>query len=241
MSLSRSKIIRKGMLEPATFTLEPLGPALPEISTADEVFRPFPLGRSEVPQVEAEEVAVVEEIPPGIPEEEALRMAREAHAEGLREGRAQAEAELSSVCEALGKALLATGSLRPQLLHEAEDDLLKLSVLIAKKIMLREFACDPGIMAGVVQAAVEMACDEGNVVVRLNPAEYLVAVECVEFKELLREHPGINLKPDAAVGRAGCLVETARGNIDAGVEAQLDEILRRLVEEKSEHREEVDD
>ena len=51
-----------------------------------------------------------------------------------------------------------------------------------------------------------------------------------------REKRRVTLKGDPAVPSAGCLVETVRGSIDAGLEAQIDEIYRRLFEEKNARR-----
>jgi flagellar assembly protein FliH len=233
--MSSSKIIRKGGEPQRPYTLEPLGGALPGLEP--EGFRAIVLGGEEPQEVEAEpEIA-----PPCIPEEEALRRIEEAHADGVKQGEEQARGELARVSQALAQALSSTAALRAQLMHEAEEDLLKLSVLIARKVMQREFACDPGIMAGLVRGALELVCDSGEIVVRLNPEEYTVVAECREFAELRNGKRSITLKGDPAIGRAGCLVETVRGNIDAGLDAQLEDILRRLTEEKSAHRETLDE
>jgi flagellar assembly protein FliH len=229
--MSSSKIIRKGGDPQLAYTLEPLGSVRPSLDNVG--FRAIALGAEEAEEVEEEPPAA----PPCIPEEEAIRRIQQSHADGLKQGKRQAEAELSKVTDALAQALLATGSLRGQLLHEAEEDLLKLAVLIARKVMQREFACNPGILAGLVRAALELATEGGEVVVKLNPEEYLILAQSREFGELLSERVGITLKGDPAIGRAGCLVETVRGNIDAGLDAQLDEIFRRLTEERSARRE----
>jgi flagellar assembly protein FliH len=232
--MSSSRINREG--GGSLYILEPLVGALRQ--PQQEGFRPLALGGEE--SCEDEQLPV--ELPPAPPtilEEEAFRMVREARAEGAREGRAQAEAELAAASLALGEALSGVAALHAKLLHDAEEDLLKLSMLIARKVMLREFACEPGLLAGLVHGAVELASDGGDVVARLNPEEYAVVADCHEFRELLRENPRISLKSDPSVGRAGCLLETGRGNIDAGVDAQLDEIMRRVMEEKSARREEV--
>lgn len=235
--MSSSKIIRKGEDFFPSILLGPLG-ALPEF--APDTFRPVRLGVEEPEELEPPpEEEEPEELPPTIPEEEALARIAQAHAEGIEEGRRQAEAELAPLAQALEQALAATATLRSQLMHEAEEDLLRLSVLIARTVMLREFACDPGILAGVVRAALELTSEGGEVLVRLNPAEYALVADTPEFQALSGEKPGVVLKGDPAVGRAGCLVESARGTIDAGVDAQLDDILRRLAEAKSERREEA--
>lgn len=232
--MSSSKIIRNGAEPQLPFALFPLGAALPPLEP--EGFRPVALGGTG--ELEAEPAEEEPLPPPCIPEEEALQRIRQAHLEGVTQGRAEARAELESAAEALAQALEATAALRPQLMHEAEEDLLRLSVLIARKVMLREFSCDPGILAGLVRGALELATEAGEIVVRLNAEEYQVVAECREFRELLSENRSLSLKPDPSLPPAGCLVETARGNIDAGLDAQLDDILRRLCEEKSARREE---
>jgi len=230
--MSSSKIIRKGGDPQKCYTLEPLGSELPKRELAG--FRAIHLGEEEK-DLEPEDQEAYQE-PPCIPEEEALRRIQEARADGVKEGSKAAEAALAKVSEALGQALLATGSLRAQLLQESEEDLLKLSVLIARTVMLRELSCEPGILAGVVQGALALASDGGEVVVRLNPDDYLLIEQRPEFSAVSREKRRVTLKGDPAVPSAGCLVETARGSIDAGLESQLDEIYRRLFEEKNARR-----
>jgi len=230
--MSSSRIIRKGGEPQRCYTLEPLGGELPKPEQCD--FRAVRLGVEE--SVPAEEDAEPCEPTPCIPEEEALRRIQQAHGDGVKEGRQQAEASLATVSEALAQALLATGSLRARLLSESEEDLLKLSALIARKIMLREVSCDPGVLAGMVQGAVELASSGGEVVVRLNPEDYAAVAQRPEFAALSGEGRRITLKGDPAVVPAGCMVETVRGNIDAGLDAQLEEISRRLTEEKSARR-----
>jgi len=229
--MSSSRIIRKGGEPQRCYTLEPLGGELPKREPAG--FRAIHLGEEER-ELEPEEEPC--QAPPCIPEEEALRRIAQAHADGVKQGSKAAEAALAKVSEALAQALLATGSLRAQLLQESEEDLLKLSVLIARTVMLRELSCDPGFLATLVHGALELASDGGEVLVRLNPEDYALVAQRPEFAGLSGEKRHIALKADPSVASAGCLVETARGNIDAGLDAQLDEIYRRLCEEKCARR-----
>ncbi|GFO67311.1 hypothetical protein GMLC_08900 [Geomonas limicola] len=230
--MSSSRILRGSFDSQQSFTLAPLGE---QVSTPEpDVFRPVSLGEPE-PQPEVEE-ALEYLAPPSIPEEEAVRRIQQAHAEGLKEGRRQADEQFARVSEALGQALLATGTLRSRLMQEAEEDLLKLSVQIARTIMQRELACDPWILAQVVHHAVETAADGGEMVVRLNPDDYQMVARRPEFAVAPGEKRKVILKEDPAIPGAGCLVETGRGTLDAGLAAQLDEIYRRLCEEKCTRR-----
>lgn len=234
--MSSSKIIRRGC-ESSPFLLGPLGtpPAQP---TAQEEFRAVRLGAAE-PDPEPELEEEPEPPPPCIPEEEALRRIQQAHAEGFKKGKQQAEEDLAKVGEALAQGLLSIGGLRGQLLREAEDDLLKLSVLIARKVMMRELTLDPRMVIGLVQGALELASEEGEILVRLNPDEYQVVAYSPQFEALSRERKRITLREDPSLPPAGCVVETVRGNIEAGIEPQLEEIFRRLFEERNAQREEV--
>jgi flagellar assembly protein FliH len=230
--MSSFKIIRNAADPPPAFFLGPLGGDLPERESS--VFRAVQFGVQENSPCDPEGAQPCD--PPCIPEEEALRRISQAHGDGVKEGRSLAEAALSKVSEALAQALLATGSLRGRLLHESEEDLLKLSTLIARKVVLREVSLDPGILAGMLQGALEFASEGGEVVVRFNPEDYALVAQRPEFAALSGEGRRITLKGDPAVAPAGCMVETVRGNIDAGLDAQLDEIFRRLTEEKSARR-----
>jgi len=235
--MSSSKIIRQGGEGQLTVVLGELESmvASQPAKTAHGGFRSINLGGYEPDDQEPEE-----ELPPPPPmmlEEEAHRLIEEARREGLKEGREKAEAELAKVGEALAKALVQIGELRGQVLHEAEADLLKLAVAIARKVVLKELAADPGTLARLVRAAVEVAVDGDEVLVRLNPEDHAVAESCQEFKEMLRECPQVSIKADPDLPQAGCLVETVRGNIDAGLDAQLEEIYRGLAEERSGRRE----
>lgn len=201
-----------------------------------EGFKAVALGAREPEPDESPEEEELPPPPPMILEEEALARIAEAREEGMREGKRQAEMELSSVAEALAQSLLQTQALRERVLCESEEDLLLLAVAIARKVVLAEISLHPEILARVVRGAVEALSEGDQVVVRLSRDDYRQAADCPEFAQLLQEKRRISLKADPALPPGGCLVETERGNIDAGLESQLDEILRRLLEQKNARR-----
>ncbi|GAB7025733.1 FliH/SctL family protein [Geotalea toluenoxydans] len=177
--------------------------------------------------------AVEEKIVVGIPEEEADRREQAAYNEGLREGKRQAEESLAKVSEALAKALLSTGGLRQKVMQESEEDLLKLAIVIARKIILQEISIDRRILVNIVKAAVSNVSDGDEVVVRLSPSDYEIVADHREFLPPANEKRRITLKADETIPGGGCLVETSMGAIDARIEAQLDEIFRRFMEDRS--------
>ena len=119
------------------------------------------------------------------------------------------------------------------MLRESEEDLLKLAVMIARKVIHQEIATDRMILAKIVAAAVNSASEREDIVIRLNPEDHrLVAAHKHLYLNGFNDDRLLDLKSDDSVTPGGCIVDTAMGEIDARTDAQLDEIFRRLLEEK---------
>jgi flagellar assembly protein FliH len=162
-------------------------------------------------------------------EQQAQRRAQEAYERGLREGRAAAAEESRAAWQArleqLARAIEGLATLRSRIRKEAEGDLIKLSLAIARRILHREVSVDPHALAGIVKACTERLDRQEVHCVRVHP-DFAAGV-----KELLeRWKAGVQVDADPAVGRGGLVFETARGAIDAGVETQLGEIERGFAE-----------
>lgn len=158
----------------------------------------------------------------------------EIYRNGMDEGRRQAERGLANVFKSLRDGVSAVTGLRSRVFKESEEDILKLAVMVARKIVQQEITQDPVILASIIAAAVGGCTERDRVVVRLNPNDYaVVAANRQAFLAGLGDDVPITLTPDDGVGPGGCLVETATGTVDARIESQLDEIYRTLLEERS--------
>ena len=167
-------------------------------------------------------------------EEELQARLDELYRNGMDEGRRQAERGLANVFKSLRDGVSALTGLRSRVFKESEEDILKLAVMVARKIVQREITRDPEVLAAIIAAAVGGCTERDRVVVRLNPNDYsVVAANRQTFLAGLGEDAPITLTPDEGVGPGGCLVETATGTVDARIESQLDEIYRTLLEERS--------
>ena len=119
-------------------------------------------------------------------------------------------------------------------MRESEDELVKLIMMVARKVILREVSIDRRILSDVVQAAIEGLSERDEIIIRLNPDDYaLVTTSREDYlrKELLTDR--MQLKPDSSVLPGSCQIDTEMGTINAGIDAQLDEIFRRLLAERS--------
>ena len=167
-------------------------------------------------------------------EEELNRQINESFEKGLIQGKDLAERGLLNVFRSLRVATEGVHVLREKIMRESEDELVKLIMMVARKVIVREIRMDRMILYNVVQAALSDLSERGDITIRLNPDDYiLVTTSHEEYfrKELLTER--MHLKSDPTVLQGCCLVDSEMGTIDAGIDAQLDEIFRRLLEERA--------
>ena len=160
---------------------------------------------------------------------EAEQEVRAAYERGFREGEAagtqRASERVQGVIEKLGKTLDEIRGYRGRLRREAEVDLLRLSLAIARRVLRRELTVDPQALLGLVKAALEKLDSRESVKIRIHPqlAEMLSA-------QLGGENRLIEVISDPSLDLGGAIVDTSRGSFDASADTQLVEIERGLVD-----------
>lgn len=173
--------------------------------------------------------------PPGDAEEaDAAAAARQVEArveeagqKGYREGEAGARGAVQPVLERLAHSIEVMAGLRSHIRKEAESDLVKLSIAIARRILHRELSVDPEAISGLMKAALEKLQSQEIHRVRVHPD-----LEAAVRGALERFASARNVEVVADGGReSGDVVfETTRGNLDASVDTQLQEISRGLAD-----------
>ena len=157
--------------------------------------------------------------------------ARESYAAGMRDGEAAARArfaaEIQKTIERLSRAIDEIAGLRPRLRAEAEADLIRLSLAIARRVLRRELAIDPEALHGLVLGALEKLQGQEIARVRVHPSHASPISACLREK---RDGAAIEVVPDATREIGDIVFETQRGNLDASVESQLQEIERGLAD-----------
>lgn len=164
---------------------------------------------------------------PGMSSEERDRLALEAYQRGFTEGkavgRAQAEAEVGPVIEQLSRRLADLATLRSRIRNQAEEDLLKLSIAVARRILRRELTLDPESIQGLIKVALEKLQSRELTRVRVHPDQEPLVRSCLERLGLPRT---LELAADNTLQPGDVRFETPHGILDTSVEAQLREIER---------------
>jgi flagellar assembly protein FliH len=167
---------------------------------------------------------------------EAEQKISDAHAAGVREGEAAgrtwAASEVQPVIERLSRAIDELANLRSRLRAEAEADVIKLALAIGRRVLRRELAIDPEALHGLVLAALEKLQAQEICRVRVHPS-HAAAVTGYLAKALTSAK--VDVVPDASRELGAIVFETSRGNLDASVESQLQEIERGLADRLRRH------
>jgi len=168
-----------------------------------------------------------------ISEEEAQLRIDEAYDSGFAESRRQFEMDLAIVSRAFGAAVAEINGLRDLLFKESEDDLLRLAIKLAERIIRQEITLDRSILAKNVADVVGHLTDHEGFILSFNPEDYRIIVENGYLAHTgIADMKRIDVKPDENVTLGGCLVETASGQVDGQIEAQLSELFNQLMEER---------
>ncbi len=152
--------------------------------------------------------------------------------EGRQEGALQAgakfEEQLAVERGAVARALGDFARERAAYYRKIEEEAVQLALAIARKVIHREAQVDPLLLMGIVRVALERMEGATDVTLRVAPqagAEW-------------RKHLGAQLNAgkmpeiveDPAVGPQQCVLRTAMGTVDLGLEVQLKEIEKGLTD-----------
>lgn len=160
-------------------------------------------------------------------EQEVKERSQSAYQRGLAEGEAggrqHAAAQLQAALERLAETIEDIVRTKPRLRHEAEEDVVKLALAIARRILYRELATDPDAILGLVRAALDRLDGRDIPRVRVHPQDAPVVQRHFERTSVPVK---IEVCADAGLARGSAVFETPRGSFDASVDTQLNEIER---------------
>jgi flagellar assembly protein FliH len=164
-------------------------------------------------------------------EQEAEARTRAAYNQGLAAGEAAAvqrmQQKLDPVLNGLNAMIAELASCRKRVRAEAEDDAVKLSIAIARRILYRELSTDPEAILGLVKAAFGKLNARETHRLRVSPSD---AAAIHEHRAKLQLPPALEVASDGSLTPGSAIFETTRGELDASVDTQLSEIDRGLTD-----------
>src|SRR5213594_606693 len=213
MPSSGSRSARARAMSSSSFA--PLAEAVPK------VFGPF----GPPPPAAAPEAAAA--APPPGPSAEEIERTFQA---GVERGRAEARAELETVGASFTHSLRELADFRTRSKERYERELLELALGVARKVVQQELAERPEIWLGLIRAAVRRVVDRERITVRVPPRLLAFLRDALpELRASLDAVKELDLVEDPSLPAGGCVIESRFGEVNLGVEAQLEAVERALV------------
>jgi flagellar biosynthesis/type III secretory pathway protein FliH len=108
-----------------------------------------------------------------------------------------------------------------------KEEIAKLSIEIARKILMRKISDGDYEIQSIVQEALKNAPARQDLIVYLNPQD-LAACQKIQQEDASGMLSGIKLVADQNIGRAECVLESPKGTVKALIDEHLEQIGKAL-------------
>ena len=193
--------------------------------------KPFP----EISEARELQEAVVEEAPPPPPHVDIDQLEKDAfdrgyaegHESGSEEGRKAGEETADARVEELARryadSLAEFAAFKDTLRAQVEEEVVRLALAVAKKIVHREIYIDSTIIHTLVRVALERVSGKSAVKVRLSRPDYEYMTKM--HSDMSRvEGREIEFESDNTLSQGDCVIQTEAGDIDARIEEEFNEV-----------------
>jgi len=154
---------------------------------------------------------------------------REGFELGLKEGREKAEKESKEILQRLESLIKSLQSIREEIYKKAEEEILELSIAIAKKILRRELELNRSSILQLVREAIRRLTEGDTIKIFLSFEDFeMVKRDKEDLIRELGESKNLVIFPSQEVFPGGCFVETEFAQVDARLETQLEAIVQGL-------------
>ena len=150
---------------------------------------------------------------------------QQAYRQGRSEGEASAteaaKKQYGAKLKELAQALESLASLRSRVRYEAERDLVKLSIEVARRVLRRELSVDSDALRGIVKACLEQLDQREIRRLRLHPEQAASL-----GSSMAERNVRVEITADSTLSPGSVVFETSQGELDGSIETQLLEIER---------------
>ena len=133
----------------------------------------------------------------------------------------------SQACQAINDVVKKLNQFYDKVFVEHKEEIARLSVEIARKILMRKVEDGDYEIQSIVKEALNNAPTRQDIVVHLNPEDL------AECQKALRDEPDdtltdVKFVSDSNIGRAECLLESPKGIVESLINEHLDRISKAL-------------
>ena len=110
---------------------------------------------------------------------------------------------------------------------------MRLALAMAERVVRREIDIDRDLLAVMARVAIDRLGENAVATIHLNPAD----CEATMGRAASLQAGSVAVVADTNVPRGGCVVRSAFGTIDAGIDSQMRELARALLGDENEQEE----
>ena len=152
--------------------------------------------------------------------------------QGYKEGMKKALDEFDEQIKTMTRIRAEVIDYRIKVIKDAEREIAKLGLLIAKKIIRRTIEEKKYIVVDCINFALKSVSQTEELVIRLNPDDYkTITDKKSKAEKSISRSKDIKFVEDRRVEKGGCIIETQNGDIDARPSSQL-KIADRIINKK---------
>ncbi|GLB59350.1 hypothetical protein NCCP133_14830 [Cytobacillus sp. NCCP-133] len=156
---------------------------------------------------------------------------KQGYAAGVKEGKQSSVKEYSELIQS-AKEIINTAKNDYQMhIESSEHTILNLGLKAAGKILGQVLDQNNEEFLSIVKRALKEAREYREIQLHVNPVHYhLLLSHKEELNRVFPKETDLYIYPDEELSNTSCIIQSANGRIEAGVDSQLEEIKRRLFE-----------
>ena len=173
---------------------------------------------------------------------EAEEIKDKAFQSGYEAGLQVAEKEINEAIErmlqVLTNAIRELASLKDEIVANAEDDLINLTMVIARKLVCCELKQHPEFIIDVIKEAIKTAKIGNEITILINPEDRIIleqhANELLDFLRSVtfNQTAKIMIEDDPALTHGGCVITTDTNILDMTYESRLESVMEAITSEQ---------
>ena len=122
-----------------------------------------------------------------------------------------------------------TARQQAQALHDSEQELVKLAVLIALQVVHRELRQDPSVVLDTVRAGIERLRRASRLTLHVSSQDFQFLEEHMEvLRSMAPATTPLSVEPDPTIAQGGCRIVSNTGEVDATVETAVHKLIERV-------------
>lgn len=149
--------------------------------------------------------------------------------QGEEAGKRLGEQKVEAVLRRLQALVDETARQQDQAIHESEQELVKLAILIALQVIHRELQQDPSVILDTVRAGIERLRRASRLTLRVSPQDYPFLEEHMDtLRAMAPSTTPLSVEPDPTIAHGGCRIVCNTGEVDATIETAVHKLIERV-------------